>query len=61
VMAETCGIPGYRYAIIAHPVSSNSQDELRKKAEEVVHQSLELLTLRPSIPSNLESIDGLAS
>jgi len=45
VMAETCGIPGYRYAIIAHPVSSNSQNELRKKAQEVVHQSLELLTL----------------
>ena len=43
LMAEVCGLPGYRFAVVAHPISSNDDAELRAKAGEVVQQSLDLL------------------
>jgi len=43
LMAEVCGLPGYRFAVVAHPISSNGDAELRAKANEAVQQCLELL------------------
>ena len=44
LMAEVCGMPGYPFAVIAHPISHNTSEELRAKAEEAVAQCVELLT-----------------
>ena len=50
LMAEVCGLPGYRFAVVAHPISSNGDAELRAKAAEAVQQCLELLAAgRPTI------------
>jgi len=43
LMAEVCGLPGYRFAVIPHPISSNDDAELRTKAEDAVRQCVELL------------------
>ena len=43
LMAEVCGLPDYRFAVIAHPISSNDDAELRAKAGEAVRQCVELL------------------
>jgi len=47
-MAESCGMPDYPFAVIAHPISNNSDAVLRAKAEEAVRQCLALLIERPS-------------
>ncbi len=44
LLAEARGFPGYRYAVIAHPVSLDDADALRVKADEALRQCLELLT-----------------
>ena len=41
--AEVCGLPDYRFAVIAHPISSNDDAELRAKAVDAVRQCVELL------------------
>jgi hypothetical protein len=46
LMAEVCGMPGYRYAVIGHPFASDDQATLRRKAAETVRQAVELLTRR---------------
>ncbi len=46
VMAETLGLPGYPFAVVAHPISSDGDSELRAKAEEAVHQCVQILTRR---------------
>jgi len=43
LMAEACGLPGYRFAVVAHPISSNDDAALRAKAEDAVRQAVELL------------------
>ena len=41
--AEVCGLPDYRFAVIAHPISSNDDAELGAKAVDAVRQCVELL------------------
>ena len=43
LMAEVCGMPGYRYAVIGHPFASDDEPALRRKAAEAVRQAVELL------------------
>jgi len=45
-MAEANGLAGYPFAVIAHPIAGNSDEELREKAEQVVRGLLPLLTER---------------
>ena len=42
----TVGLPGYPFAVIPHPISSDGDSELRAKAEEAVHQCVQILTRR---------------
>jgi hypothetical protein len=46
-MAEANGLADYPFAIIAHPVAGNTDDELRVKAEHAVSALVPLLTRRP--------------
>lgn len=46
VMAQVSGFPGYRFAVIPHPISNNSEDVLRAKAESAVQQCVEILLNR---------------
>jgi hypothetical protein len=46
VMAQVSGFPDYRFAVIPHPISSNSADILRAKAEAAVQQCVEILLNR---------------
>jgi hypothetical protein len=43
VMAQVSGFPQYRFAVISHPISNNSDDVLRAKAEDAVQQCVEIL------------------
>jgi sensor domain CHASE-containing protein len=43
VMAEFVGLPGYPVAIVAHPISNNTDAEIRAKAEQIVQQAIALL------------------
>ncbi|HYB44226.1 MAG TPA: hypothetical protein VEL75_20800 [Candidatus Methylomirabilis sp.] len=45
-MAAANGLPEYPFAVIAHPVAGNSDDELREKAELAVRALVPLLTER---------------
>jgi len=45
-MAEANGLADYPFAIIAHPVAGNTDDELRAKAEQAVSALVPLLTQR---------------
>ncbi len=42
-MAQTQGMPGYPYAVIPHPISSLSPEEVQRRAAEVLPQVLKLL------------------
>jgi hypothetical protein len=44
LMARVLGFPGYRFAVIAHPISSADDAALRAMAEAVIAQGQELLT-----------------
>jgi hypothetical protein len=44
IMAEVTGIPGYRFAVIAHPIAPDADDALRAKAAQAVDQIVRLLT-----------------
>ena len=46
VMAQVSGFPHYRFAVITHPISNNSDDVLRAKAETAVQQCVEILLNR---------------
>ena len=46
IVAELNGLPGYRFAIIGHPVSNDDDAALRVKAEIAVKQIVPLLTQR---------------
>jgi hypothetical protein len=42
-MASIQGMPGYRYAVVGHPVSSQGPEELAATAEVAVPQVLQIL------------------
>ena len=46
IMAETLGLPGYPFAVIPHPISSDGDADLRAKAAEAVRQCVHILTRR---------------
>ena len=39
LMARACGAPGYRFAVIEHPISSATDVELLERAEEIARQA----------------------
>ena len=39
LMAHACGAPDYRFAVIEHPISSATDDELLGRAGEIVNQA----------------------
>jgi hypothetical protein len=45
LMARVCGLPGYGFAVVGHPVSSAKDDELADKARQALAQA-ERLFLR---------------
>ena len=45
LMANVLGAPNYKFAIIDHPVSSSSEDELKEKAKKII-QTMEELILK---------------
>jgi alkanesulfonate monooxygenase SsuD/methylene tetrahydromethanopterin reductase-like flavin-dependent oxidoreductase (luciferase family) len=45
-MAEANGLRDYPFAVIAHPIAGNSDEELRDKAERAVDLLVPLLTRR---------------
>ncbi len=46
LMAELNGLPGYPFAVIAHPIANNSDEQLRAKAGVAVARIVPLLTQR---------------
>jgi hypothetical protein len=47
-VADLNGLPDYPFAVIAHPIANDSDDDLRAKAEDVVQKLVALLTERPA-------------
>ena len=45
-LAQACGMPGYRFAVIPHPIAPDGDEALRQKAAEALHQCQELLLRR---------------
>ena len=43
LMARVCGMPGYGFAVVGHPISSAKDDELANKARQVLEQAEQLL------------------
>jgi hypothetical protein len=43
LMARVCGMPGYGFAVVGHPISSATDDELANKARQVLEQAEQLL------------------
>jgi hypothetical protein len=43
LMVRVLGFPGYRFAVIAHPISSASDDALREMAASAADQARRLL------------------
>jgi hypothetical protein len=46
LVAQVNGLPGYPFAVIAHPVADNDDAALRSKAEIAVRRIVPLLTER---------------
>jgi hypothetical protein len=46
MMARAIGMPGYEFAVIGHPISSASPEQLEAFAQETIRQARGLL-LRP--------------
>jgi hypothetical protein len=46
VMAQVSGMPGHPFAVIPHPISHNSNVELREKAADAVQQCARILLAR---------------
>ena len=53
VMAELVGMPGYAVAVIPHPISDNTEAEIRAKAEAVLRQAMGLLLNAPGAQPGL--------
>jgi hypothetical protein len=43
LMARVCGMPGYPFAIVEHPISSANAEELAEKARQALAQGERLL------------------
>jgi len=43
LMATALGVPGYPFAVITHPISSATDEELRAKARDALEQGHRLL------------------
>jgi hypothetical protein len=43
LMARALGMPGYGFAVIGHPISSASPEQLAEQAQRVVEQARQLL------------------
>ena len=43
MMSRVLGMPGYRFAVIGHPVSSATDKELEAMARKAIEQGLALL------------------
>ena len=43
LMARVCGIPGYGFAVVGHPISSARDEELADKARQTLVQAERLL------------------
>jgi hypothetical protein len=46
-LAEACGMPGYPFAVISHPIAPDDDEALRAKAAAAVTRCVDLLTNRP--------------
>ena len=46
VVAQVNGLPDYPFAVIGHPVATDDDEALRKKAEIAVPQIVDMLTRR---------------
>lgn len=45
-MAQVSGMPNFSFAVIPHPISNNTEEVLRWKAEDAVRQCVEILMER---------------
>jgi len=45
-LARACGMPGYPFAVISHPIAPDGDEALRRKATAAVRRCGELLTTR---------------
>ena len=45
-VAQVNGLPGYPFAVIAHPIANNDDSALREKAQIAVRRIVTLLTER---------------
>jgi hypothetical protein len=45
-LAQACGMPGYPFAVISHPIAPDDDEALRRKASVAVRQCVDLLTMR---------------
>jgi len=43
LMARVCGMPGYGFAVVGHPISSAKDEELADKARQALVQAERLL------------------
>jgi hypothetical protein len=43
LMGRALGMPGYKFAVIGHPISSASAEQLADYARRTVHQARQLL------------------
>jgi hypothetical protein len=43
LMAQVCGMPGYGFAVVGHPISSAKEEELAAKARQALEQAEGLL------------------
>jgi hypothetical protein len=43
IMARACGLPGYRFVVIEHPVASATDDQLWERAVVAVEGGVEIL------------------
>jgi hypothetical protein len=47
-IASIEGLPDYPFAVIAHPIAGNTDDELKAKAEQVLDTIVRILSSRAS-------------
>ena len=45
-LAQACGMAGYPFAVIRHPIAPDDDEALRRKAAAAVRRCVELLTVR---------------
>ena len=43
LMARVCGLPGYSFAVVGHPISNATDEELAGKARQALAQAERLL------------------